>query len=200
MTGSSSDAIPLCVDLDGTLIQTDMLVETLALLLKRRPWYALLLPLWVFQGRAILKRRVAERVQFDPAGLPYRAEFLDFLRAERASGRKLVLATAADRLVAEKIGQHLAIFDEIIASEPGSNRKGRAKLAALQQRFPQGFDYAGDSAADLPIWKSARRSLLVGAAPYLQELVGAGPHLERVFAAPPNDLWQRLRSSLRMHR
>jgi len=178
---ASSGTIPLCVDLDGTLIRTDMLVETLILFLKRKPWGVVLLAFWVLQGRAVVKRRLAERVQFDVAALPYRTEFLDFLREERASGRRLVLATAADRLVADKIAGHLGLFDEVIASEPGSNRKGRAKLAALQQRFPQGFDYAGDSAADLPIWKCARRALLVGAAPRLLKAVGEGPHLERVF-------------------
>jgi phosphoserine phosphatase len=200
MPGASSDTIPLCVDLDGTLIRTDMLIETLVLFLKRKPWGVALLPFWALQGRAVVKHRLAERVQFDAARLPYRTEFLDFLRAERASGRSLVLATAADRLVAEKIASHLGLFDEVIASDPGSNRKGRAKLAALQQRFPQGFDYAGDSAADLPIWKCARRSLLVGAAPHLLQAVGEGPHLERVFSAPRTALFARVRSALRIPR
>ncbi len=83
-------------------------------------------------------------------------------------------------------------------SEPGSNRKGGAKLAVLQQRFPQGFDYAGDSAADLPLWKCARRSLVVDAAPRLRRAAG-GAHLERVFSTPMKPLWSRLRSALRIH-
>src|SRR5580692_1674302 len=199
MTGTSSATIPLCVDLDGTLIRTDMLLETLILLLKWKPWCVLLLPFWLLQGKAVLKRRLAERVQFEPACLPYRTEFLDFLRAEQLAGRRLVLATASDRLVAEKIGEHLQIFDEVIASEPGSNRKGAAKLAVLQQRFPQGFDYAGDSAADLPLWKCARRSVVVDAAPRLQRAAGGGSHLERVFSTPRKPLFSRLRSALRVH-
>jgi 4-hydroxybenzoate polyprenyltransferase/phosphoserine phosphatase len=198
MTETSSATIPLCVDLDGTLIRTDMLLETLVLLLKWKPWCVFLLPLWLLQGKAVLKRRLAERVQFDPECLPYRTEFLDFLRLERAAGRRLVLATASDRLVAEKIGGHLELFDEVIASEPGSNRKGGAKLAVLQQRFPQGFDYAGDSAADLPLWKCARRSLVVDAAPRLRRAAGSA-HLERVFSTPMKPLWSRLRSALRIH-
>jgi 4-hydroxybenzoate polyprenyltransferase len=199
MTGTSSATIPLCVDLDGTLIRTDMLLETLILLLKWKPWCVFLLPFWLLQGKAVLKRRLAERVQFEPACLPYRTDFLDFLRAEQLAGRRLVLATASDRLVAEKIGRHLQIFDEVIASEPGSNRKGAAKLAVLQQRFPQGFDYAGDSAADLPLWKCARRSVVVDAAPRLQRAAGGGSHLERVFSTPRKPLFSRLRSALRVH-
>jgi 4-hydroxybenzoate polyprenyltransferase/phosphoserine phosphatase len=188
--------VPLCVDLDGTLIRTDMTVECAVLALKRRPWLAPLLLLWLFQGKSVLKRRLAERVEFDPATLPYNHEFLAFLHYQHAAGRRLILATASDRLVAERIAGHLHFFDKIIASEPGDNVKGPAKLAALQRLFPEGFDYAGDSPADQSILAAARRAILVDPAPLLRHAV-ASP--ERVFETPARPLLSSLFSALRVH-
>src|SRR5262252_9124193 len=125
--GAATSDIPLCVDLDGTLVNTDTLHECIVLLIKQNPWAILLLPIWLLQGKTILKRRVAERVCFDPAFLPYNAEFLSFLNEQRLSGRKLILATAADRLIAEPISRHLGLFDEVLATDPGKNLKGAAK-------------------------------------------------------------------------
>jgi 4-hydroxybenzoate polyprenyltransferase/phosphoserine phosphatase len=197
---AAAAAIPLCVDLDGTLIRSDMLFETLALALKWQPWCIVLLPFWLLQGKSVLKRRLAERANFNPECLPYQSEVIEFLRAERASGRTLILTTASDLLVAEKIALHLAFFDAVIASEPGSNRKGGAKLVALQARFPQGFDYAGDCSADLPLWAAARKSILVDAGERLQQTaVSRGATLERAFTTPHKSIFWRLRKALRIH-
>jgi len=153
---------PLCVDLDGTLIATDLLWESLCAMIRGRPMDAVRLPFWLLGGRANLKRRIAERVAIDVRTLPYRAEVIGFLKDEKALGRRLVLATAADRRLAEGVAEHLGVFDEVIATDDGRNLKGREKLAALQERFgASGFDYLGDSPADLPIWEGAREALVV---------------------------------------
>jgi 4-hydroxybenzoate polyprenyltransferase len=155
-------SIPLCVDLDGTLIAADLLWESIFALIRARPMEAALIPIWQLKGRANLKAKVGARVALDARLLPYRAEVLDYLRAERARGRWLVLATAADRRFAEAVAEHLDVFDEVIASDGERNLKGREKLAALQQRFSAvGFDYLGDSRADLPIWEAANKALIV---------------------------------------
>lgn len=160
---SPSALVPLCVDLDGTLVRTDTLVEGLLALGVARPVAVAQLMLG-FSGRAAFKRRVAEAVRLDPALLPYNAALLAWLGEQKAAGRRLVLVTAADETVARAIADHLGLFDEVIASDGSANLKGEAKARSLVARFgPQGFDYAGDSRADLAVWRVARRGVVVGA-------------------------------------
>jgi len=157
-------ARPLCVDLDGTLVRTDTLWESVLLLLRRRPWLVLLLPTWMLRGRARFKRAVAERVSLDPGSLPYRTELVEMLRVSAGKGRRIVLSTAADARVAEAVAAHLALFHEVIASDGEQNLKAHHKRDSLAERFAAtGFDYVGDAAADLPVLAAAHRGYLVGA-------------------------------------
>jgi 4-hydroxybenzoate polyprenyltransferase len=156
--------LPLCVDLDGTLIRSDALFESLLLLLRRNFLYVLLIPLWLFSGKAAFKRRIAQKVSFDPAALPYNKELLAWVREQRLLGRKIVLATATHRAIAEKISDYLGCFDEIIATNERVNLSGDAKRAALVARFGErGFDYAGNSRKDLCIWAACNDSIVVHA-------------------------------------
>src|SRR3954462_7893913 len=113
-TSAESGHSYLCVDLDGTLTASDTLHESILLLLRKRPAHVFLLPVWWMKGRAFLKREVAKRVLPDPSLLPYRAQVVSFVREERARGVKTVLATAADRAIAEGVATYLGIFDEIL--------------------------------------------------------------------------------------
>jgi len=158
----ASGAPPLCVDLDGTLVRTDMLFETLVAALRRNPLLALRLPLWLAAGRARLKRELASRAVFAPAALPYDEQVLETLRRERCAGRRLVLATASDVLVAEAIAAHLGLFDEVVASDGRSNLKAAAKAERLVERYGErGFDYMGHDAADVPVWARARTAYVL---------------------------------------
>jgi 4-hydroxybenzoate polyprenyltransferase/phosphoserine phosphatase len=161
---------PLCIDLDGTLIATDSLAEALLLLARQHPLDLLRLPAWLLHGKARLKDEIAHRVTVDVTLLPYRQEVLEFLRAEKANGRRIVLATASDHTTAEQVAGHLGLFDEIVGSRDGTNFKGPAKLAELERRFgPGNFDYMGDSTADLCIWKSSRRAYVVSGGAVLRK-------------------------------
>jgi 4-hydroxybenzoate polyprenyltransferase/phosphoserine phosphatase len=154
----------LCVDLDGTLIRGNVLWECLLVLLKTRPITLLLLPFWLFSGRASLKRKLAARAHLNPACLPYRQQVLDFLQREKTTGRRIALTTAADRELAETIASYLGLFDEVHASDGQMNLKGANKAAFLAEHFAQtGFDYVGDSAADVEVWRNARAAYVVGA-------------------------------------
>lgn len=156
---------PLCVDLDGTLIRTNLLYETLIALVKKNPFYVLALPLWLLRGRAFFKRAVASRVRIDIASLPYYGEVVRFLRAEKARGRSLHLVTACDDALATAVAGHLGMFDGVVASDGHLNMKGEVKARTLCARFGTGgFDYVGDSTADLPVWRVAQGSVLVGGA------------------------------------
>jgi len=152
-------AIPLYVDLDGTLITTDILWESLISLVRHQPWQLWRVPLWGLKGRAYLKQRLAEHAVLDPASLPYRAAVLELIEQARADGRPVHLATATHEHVAERVAEHLGVFDDVLATRPGHNLKGRAKLEAIQGRQPGvAFDYVGDSHADLSVWAGAQQS------------------------------------------
>jgi 4-hydroxybenzoate polyprenyltransferase/phosphoserine phosphatase len=153
----------LCVDLDGTLIRGNVLWECVLLLLKTRPITLLLLPFWLLSGRAFLKRKLAARIHLNPACLPYRQGVLDLLQQEKANGRRIALVTAADRELADAISSYLGFFDEVHASNGRLNLKGANKAAVLAERFAQtGFEYVGDAAADVEVWRNARAAYVVG--------------------------------------
>jgi len=163
----------LVVDLDGTLTPTDTLIESTLLLIKQRPLAVPGLLPALLGGRSSLKAYICDRVALDPANLPWRADFIAFLHAERARGRRIVLATAADRRIAERVAAHLGLFDEVLASDRDLNLKGPTKLAALRERFGERFVYCGDSAADLAVWEGSAGAVLVGTTPALQARVRA---------------------------
>ncbi|HMK29972.1 MAG TPA: UbiA family prenyltransferase [Terriglobales bacterium] len=155
----------LCVDLDGTLVKADLLWECLLALLKRKPLHLVLLPLWLLRGKASLKRSLALRFDLNVASLPYRSEMLEFLRAERQSGRRIVLVTAADERLAQSVADHLGLFDRVCASDGEQNLKGRQKAEFLERLFGKGgFEYVGDSSADLEVWRGARAAYVAGGA------------------------------------
>lgn len=158
------DSLPLCVDMDGTLLHIDTLHEA-ALATLFSGWRgAVRLAGSLTRGKAVLKREVAEHWDFDPSTLPYDRSLLDFLRRERATGRRIILCTASHRLVAEQVARHLGIFDEVIATDGTRNLRGPEKAAALCERFGEGgFIYAGNDATDHAVWDCAAAAVVVNA-------------------------------------
>ncbi len=145
-------ARPLCVDLDGTLVKSDTLVDSLLLLVRSQPLQAAAAPLWLTRGKAAFKAQVASRVVLDVDHLPWNRRLLEYLAAERATGRKLYLTTGADERVAQRVADHLGLFDGVLASDGATNRTGNHKLASLQERFAgKEFDYIGNARADGPV-------------------------------------------------
>ncbi|MGH8321941.1 MAG: UbiA family prenyltransferase [Gammaproteobacteria bacterium] len=155
--------IPLCVDLDGTLIRTDLLMESALQLLHKNPLNLFRFMVWTTKGKAHLKRQIASRTRFDAAYLPYNTEFLEWMR-QTANGRELVLCTASDQLLAEAVAGHVGGFQLVLGSDGNHNLSGVNKAMALSKRFGErGFDYAGDNWKDLPVWQCARRAIVVNA-------------------------------------
>jgi len=190
---------PLVVDLDGTLIHTDMLHESALRILRDKPLELLFMPYWLSQGKAVLKRKLSNRTDFDPSSLPYNQELLDWLKQQRMQGRKLILCTATDHAIAQTIAEHLGIFDEIMASDGTTNLAGKHKAQALEQRFGHaGFDYAGNSRADLAVWQCARQAIVVNASGKVTQRAGEICEVEHIFPAPSSSLstWRRV---LRVH-
>jgi 4-hydroxybenzoate polyprenyltransferase/phosphoserine phosphatase len=152
---------PLCVDLDGTLVRTDLLYESVLKLVATRPLALLQLSSQLLKGKAAFKNRLAELVSPDPGCLPYNQSVLEFLRQQRSSGRTLVLATASHQIYADAVAEHLQLFDLTIGSNGSANRRGLEKVAAIQSEVGMTFDYMGDSDADLPLVVACRRVHLV---------------------------------------
>ncbi|MDB6019519.1 MAG: putative Prenyltransferase, UbiA family [Pedosphaera sp.] len=199
ITSTPEASVPLCVDLDGTLIRTDILWESLLQLLKRNPLYLLALPFWLARGRANLKQQLAARVELDVAVLPYHQPFVEFLRAEHRQGRSLVLATAADHRLAQKVADHLGFFNSVVASNGEINLRGKNKVRQLAQRFGvRGFDYAGNSTVDLPVWQESRQAIVVNAT---ERLAQQASQLTRVSGTfnEPNTALPALIKAIRPH-
>lgn len=186
--------IPLCVDLDGTLINTDMTFESMVKLVRENPLGLLSILAWWTRGRAHLKAELARRVQIDAATLPYNSSVMDFVRVEKSRGRRVLLVTASDKAMAEQIAAHLQMFDEVLASDGMRNLRGKNKGATLAGLFGEkGFDYAGNSRVDLPVWERSRNAILVNGsealrrlaqerAPVAHELSRRGPILPQLFS------------------
>ena len=153
-------AIPLVVDLDGTLFLSDTLQEILAATVFRSPALAVAILSRIVHGRPTLKRYATERYDLDVATLPFRQDLMQLLNAERNRGREIHLVTAADQAMADRVSSTFAIFTSAVGSDGKRNLKAEAKLDYLRQRFPDGFIYAGDSRADRPIFRAARGAIL----------------------------------------
>jgi phosphoserine phosphatase len=146
----------LAVDLDGTLIFSDLFRLSILRLLSSNPLYLLIIPFWLCRGRAALKRSVAQRVEIDPAELAYRAEVLEYVRAQQQDGRRTVLATGSDEQLARLVATYLDCFDEVLASDGHRNCTGSTKARLLVQQYGlKKFDYIGNSRVDWPVWEQA---------------------------------------------
>jgi 4-hydroxybenzoate polyprenyltransferase len=190
-------ALPLCVDLDGTLVRSDTLVEGFCALATDPRVFGALRRL--ANGRAAFKQAVAAGVRLDPAMLPYNETILAYLRTQKAAGRRLILATAADQRIAHVIAAHLGIFDEVIASDGTNNLKGAAKARALTDRFGvKGFVYAGNAISDLPIWRQAAAVIVVNAPAGVASQVHGSLPVELTIADQPA-LLPELLKAMRPH-
>jgi len=198
MKGTASR--PLGVDLDGALIRTDLLVESVFALLKRNALFVFLLPLWLLKGRARLKHEIAARVAIDAGLLPYQGDFLAYLKQEHADGRRLILATAANERHAEAIALHLGIFHDIVASNATVNLSAGRKLERLRERCgDDGFDYAAKAMVDLPVWERAGEALLVNPERGVKAAVEHLGKVPRVFEDRTGNPLRHYLKALRLH-
>lgn len=153
----------MVVDLDGTLLRTDTLLEMLSAHLRQHPNDIFrLLRLWFTAGKAALKQTIALEVTLEWGALPFEPCVWKTIEEAKRDGRDVVLATASNETVARAIANHVGMFDEVIASNGAVNLKGPTKATALVERFGVGgFDYIGNDRHDLPVLENARAGFLV---------------------------------------
>ena len=154
-------SMPLVLDLDGTLIAGDLLYASFFSILGRNPLIVFSCAGWLLKGRPALKRQLALRNRIDWDRLELHRDILALARREKAAGRTIVLATAADAVLAGQFASRLGFIDQLYASDGERNLKGKAKAEMLRRLFPAGFIYAGDSQADLAVWRHASGVILV---------------------------------------
>ena len=197
---SAADAeIPLCVELNGTLIRSDTLYEGLARLLQRRLLNFFAALYWLALGRNTLRAEVAKRADLDVSSLPENEAFLEWLRQQRQSGRRLVLCTSASERVAKGLSERYGLFDRVIASNGDRYLDSRSKAACLLSEFgKQRYDYAGSDPQDLCVWQNARRAVVVEPDGAMQRRLGRLSSVERVFSSHIHILREWLRA-LRLH-
>lgn len=151
---------PLCVDLDGTLLRSDILYESLLALLARNPLYLFVIPWWLMRGKAAVKRQLASRIKLSPETLPYDERVLEILRTTEQRPR--VLCTASDQILVQPIADHLGLFEHVIASDGRTNLSGCNKGKALADRYgDRGFDYMGNGRVDLKVWERSAGAIVV---------------------------------------
>ncbi|HKO13942.1 MAG TPA: hypothetical protein VJV22_18375, partial [Acidobacteriaceae bacterium] len=174
---------PLCVDLDGTLVKSDTLMDSLMVLARTHPLALLQLPGWLVRGKAAVKAEVGRRVSLDVPHLPYNRKLLEFLASERGDGRRLYLATGADRTLATRVADHLKLFDGVLASDGQTNLTATNKLDGLRRTFgDEGYDYIGNAGPDLPLLQHAGTAMLANPSPRLRaRLQSRGIVVEREF-------------------
>lgn len=177
-------AVPLCVDLDGTLIQSDLLIESLLALFSQNPLMVFAMLAWLLRGKAFLKQEVARRVKLDTTRFPYNASLLHWIEEQHGS-RKVVLCTASDVQLADAVATHLNIFDEVVASNGQLNLSGARKADELTKRFgDRGFDYVGNARIDLLVWKHSRFAIVVETGSSLSLAAAKHAPVERRFVVP----------------
>lgn len=190
---------PLVVDLDGTLARSNLMIESFIALLRTSPSSAWRIPLWLLRGRAAFKAELARRAAPDLSTIPLNEPFVEYLRSEKRRGRRLILATGTCRVLADRVAERIGLFDEVMASTDSRNLVGNAKLELLQRRFHgTGFDYAGNARADYPIWRAARRAVVVNAAPHVRRWARHNARVDREFPSGSAGLRTYLRA-LRVH-
>ena len=175
------------MDLDGTLIHSDTLHEALLKVIRHKPYLLALIPFWLLQGKAKFKKKIFSYVDINVALLPYNLCLINWLKSQKELGRKLVLCTATDESIASAIATHLGFFDATIASNGRINLAGRSKACALAKAYGEnGFDYVGNSSADLAVWKKSRRAVVVNGSNDLPRKAGLLTEVQHVFPKEKN--------------
>ena len=161
-----SQVPPLAVDLDGTLINTDLFFESAIWYIRKNPLRFFQMCWWFFtKGRVELKLQIEKRVALPISDLPFNQNIIKWLRDEKEKGRELVLVTGASQKYAEQVAEHLGLFSQVFGVYRERPRlTGRNKRRFLVKRYGEkNFDYIGNSIIDLAVWEKARECIVANA-------------------------------------
>ena len=188
----------LVVDLDRSLIRSDMLYETFWSAFSIN-WRIFLRAFFlIFTSRLKLKDYLYRQSDVDVATLPYNKKVMAIIRARQAMGHKIVMATATHHQLAKKIASHLGLFDDVHGSDQ-TNLRGQHKADAILNAYPEAsIEYIGDHTTDLQLWRKSDRAISVDAGPRLRrQIEDIGIAFEHLDTAPKTGL--ALIKSLRLY-
>tara|TARA_B100001971_G_scaffold21360_1_gene16554 strand:+ start:16 stop:603 length:588 start_codon:yes stop_codon:yes gene_type:complete len=168
----------LIVDLDHTLIDTDLLVKSSFGVLRKSPWLILHYFLWLSKGKGYLKDQLVRRFEINVTHLPYNKTVINYVRQRKDEGNRVILATASHKNYAFAIAKYLQLFDDVMATNKDLNLSSYIKAEKLIERFGEGnFDYVGDHMRDLPVWEASKLSIIVNAS---RRVISRTEHLNRL--------------------
>lgn len=187
---------PIYADLDGTLVRSDLFIESMIASAKADPLKAARVPMWLLRGIPAAKTLAARHGRIAVETLPYDRDVVDYLAEQRRLGRPVYLATACHRSLAQRVANHLGIFDGVIATSARENAKGIVKLQRIRDAQAGAFVYAGDSNADRPLWDAAAAGIFVRAPQSAVNDATKSGKVERIFAQTTSSaaaVWRALR-------
>lgn len=194
-----TDNSTLYVDLDGTLIRSDLLIESFMELIRHNILFVFLVPFWLLRGKAWLKEQIASRVVLRADLLPYNTGLIDYLKQEKAAGRRLVLISASNQQLVNMVHEHLDLFDTAYGSTSTDNLSGSGKLHKIQSlQNGKAFAYAGNASVDIPIWEHAEEIIAVDTGERLRQQLQTSGKLSHSFQHNNNPLKELVRA-LRPH-
>ncbi len=159
----------LIVDLDHTLINTDLLFESSITLIKRNPFTLFAIPFWLIKGMANLKQKIADRVDLDIKKLPYNKKVIEYINIRKSAGDNIILATASHYKYANQVADYLNIFDGVLATDAKFNLSSHNKAKELVRIYGEkNFDYIGDHKRDIPVWDVSNIAILVNVKPQVE--------------------------------
>ncbi len=192
-------APPLVIDLDGTLLRSDLLLETGMAFLRHNPLQLAKPFIWLTKGKTVLKEELAHATHIDVSVLPYDDEVIKLIESARRSGRSVVLATASHHSLAKRIAEHLQLFDQVLATDGERNLSAHCKRDLLIEYYgKQGFDYVGNSRDDIQVWAAARQAYVVNPEYCVERRAHAQGNVAQVIHSNPTRLKAWLKA-VRLH-
>lgn len=172
-----------CIDLDGSLIKTDLFIESLWKYVKLNPFHFLLVLWWLRKGRCYVKYKLAKKVSVVAETLPYDHDIVAYLRELKSKGHGIYLVTGSNEMWAQKVAQHLKVFNMVMASSSKKNLVNHNKKKALEESFGKHqFYYMGNSRADYSVFSSAKGAITVGSQKFKTKVKKIAPihrHFQR---------------------
>ncbi len=154
----------LVVDLDNTLINSDMMINSIKWLVYHKTLTVMLIPIWLIKGKANVKQQLLKHIKFNVVNLNYNQKVINYITKRKQLGDKIILATASNQYYADEVVKHLGLFDKAYGSDKNYNLSSKNKAYFLTKKYGKyNFDYAGDHMRDIPVWQVSNLCIIVNA-------------------------------------
>jgi len=159
----SKPLLPMAIDVDGTLLKSDITQEMFWLGLIKFPWLAPKILYLIVTNRPALKAFLMPRLRdiFDPKHLPYNQDVLKRAKAHHEAGGEVILCSGSEHALIETIADHFDYIDAGFGTSETVNLVKGNKASFLEKRYPNGFIYFGNSTQDFKVWAAAHQAFAI---------------------------------------